>query len=178
MKTDLISKNAAACAVLAFCAGLFVSCASTAKKNNPVAVPPRAEKAVIEILPANEMQKKMDEELRPVFNESFGEVSIVSAISSDNLESGVGGWMNYSIKAGIDQQKTQAFEKQLKKKGFIVAQNIMTVESGRFLFNMIVIKELPGVNYNMNIGALPDEENVVSVFVTAEKIENETGSDK
>ena len=177
MKTDLISKNASAFAFIGLCAGIFVSCAAPAKKS-AAAAPPRVENAAIEILPANEMQKKMDEELRPVFIEAFGEASMVSAVSSDNLESGVGGWMNYSIKASINQQKAQAFEKELKKKDFIVAQNIMAVESGRFVFSMIVIKELPGVNYNMNIGTLQDEENVISVFVTAEKIENETGSGK
>jgi len=165
--------------VFMFCAAVFTSCASTVNKSIPEKMSSSARpNGITELQPANEIQKKVDEDLRPLLTESFGEIRIVSAVSSDNIDSGIGGWINYSVKSGINQGQVQSFKKQLKKQGFIIAQDMMSAESGRLLFNMIVIKELPNIDYNLNIGTLRDEENIISIFVTVEKTEGNTGSEK
>jgi len=160
-------------------AGLLTSCATHAKKSNSEKNPSSVRSSeVTGISPANEIQKKIDEELRPLLTESFGDVKIVSAVSSDNVDSGVGGWMNYSVESGINREKLKSFKKHLKNRGFLITQDMTSPESGRLLFNMIIIKELPDVNYNLNVGTLEDEDNIISVFVTAEKVEDGPDSEK
>ena len=170
-KFEGISCSSFLCALF-LCAGLFASCASPAKKTSAEKIQNAAAKnASVEIAPANEIQRNVDNDLRPVFAAAFGDVKIASAVSSDNVDSGIGGWLNYFVKQGIDRNKVQLFEKGLQKQGYVVAQDIITEESGRLLFNMIAIKETADIDYNLSIGTLQDEENVISVFATIEKSE-------
>ncbi len=150
------------------CFIIFSSCASAPEK----AASPRHAGGLntpVEIMPANDLQAQVDVEIRPVIVASFGGAKIASVVSSDNIDAGIGGWLNYAVPPAIDQNKAKSFEKRLKDDGFVIAQNVVSVEAGRLVFNMIAIKETPAADYNLNIGTLQDEENEISVFVTVEK---------